>query len=55
MCVQCAAGAMTAGTAALGARHVLLARLRAPRARRVVTGVLLVAGVLGAGLVGGPA
>jgi hypothetical protein len=55
MCVQCLAGAMTAGAAATGMRAWLAAhaghRLTARR-KRALTVVLIVAGVLGAGVVG---
>jgi hypothetical protein len=55
MCVQCLAGAMTAGAAATGARAWLAAHaggwLTAGR-KRALTGVLIAAGVVGAGLVG---
>lgn len=55
MCVQCMAGAMMAGAAATGSRWWLLARLQerlTPRRRKVISGVLISAGVLAAGLVG---
>jgi hypothetical protein len=55
MCIQCVAGAMTAGAAATGARAWIAAHaghwLTAGR-KRAITGVLIVAGLLGAGLVG---
>ena len=55
MCVQCIAGAMTAGAAATGARAWLAVHagrwMTGPR-KRAVTSVLIVAGLLGAGLVG---
>jgi hypothetical protein len=51
MCVQCMAGAMTAGAAATGAR-VWLAHLLTPRRRKVLTGLLIVAGVVAAGAIG---
>jgi hypothetical protein len=55
MCVQCIAGAMAAGAAATGTRAWLVAHagrwLTAGR-RGVLTGVLIVAGVLGAGVIG---
>ncbi len=56
MCAQCAMGAMTAGAAATGMRAWLVARSPSwltARRRRAVTGVLLGAGVLAAGLVTG--
>ena len=55
MCVQCIAGAMAAGAAATGTRAWLAAhagRWLTARRKRAITGVLIVAGVLGAGLVG---
>jgi hypothetical protein len=55
MCVQCLAGAMTAGAAATGARAWLAAYGRAwltIRRKRALTGVLIVAGVLASGLAG---
>jgi hypothetical protein len=55
MCVQCIAGAMTAGVAATGVRAWLGARAGAwltPARKRVITGVLVVGGVLAAGVVG---
>jgi hypothetical protein len=55
MCVQCLAGAMTAGAAATGTRAWLSAHagnwLSAGR-KRALTGILIVAGVFGAGLIG---
>ena len=55
MCMQCMAGAMAAGAGATGLRAWVVAR--APRwltqrRRTVLTRAMLVAGVLGAGLVG---
>jgi hypothetical protein len=55
MCVQCWAGAMTAGAAATGTRAWLAARfpnLLTPRRKKALTGVLLAAGVLAAGAIG---
>lgn len=55
MCVQCLAGAMTAGAAATGLRAWLVARAGhwlTPGRKRAMTSALIVAGVLGAGLVG---
>ena len=55
MCVQCIAGAMTAGAAATGARAWLAVhagRWPTPGRKRALTGVLIAAGVLGAGIVG---
>jgi hypothetical protein len=55
MCMQCVAGAMTAGAAATGARAWLAARfghLLTPGRKRALTGVLIAAGVLSAGVVG---
>jgi hypothetical protein len=55
MCVQCIAGAMAAGAAATGTRAWLVAHagrwLTAGR-KRALTAVLIVAGVLGAGVIG---
>jgi hypothetical protein len=55
MCVQCIAGAMTAGAAATGVRAWLAAHagpwLTAGR-KRALTGVLIAGAVLAAGLVG---
>jgi hypothetical protein len=55
MCVQCLAGAMTAGAAATGVRAWIAARAGhwlTPGRKRAMTGVLLTAAVVGAGLVG---
>jgi hypothetical protein len=55
MCIQCVAGAMTAGAAATGSRAwiaVRFAHLLTPRRKRALTGVLIAAGVLAAGVVG---
>jgi len=55
MCVQCLAGAMTAGAAATGIRSWIALRwghLLTPRRKKAITGVLIAAGVLGAGLIG---
>jgi hypothetical protein len=54
MCMQCMAGAMTAGVAATGARAWMAARwghLLTPRRKRALTGVLVVGGVLAAGVI----
>ena len=53
--MQCWAGAMTAGVAATGTRAWLAARfprLLTPRRKKVLTGVLIGAGVLAAGTIG---
>lgn len=53
--MQCVAGAMTAGVAVTGSRAWIVARAGAwltPARKRALTGVLLVGGVLGAGIVG---
>jgi hypothetical protein len=55
MCMQCIAGAMTAGAAATGSRSWLVARAGAwltPGRRRALTTFLVVGGVLAAGVVG---
>ena len=55
MCVQCIAGAMTAGAAATGVRAWLAVHAGAwltPGRKRALTGVLIAAGVLGSGVVG---
>jgi hypothetical protein len=55
MCMQCIAGAMTAGAAASGSRVWLVAhagRWLTPGRKRAITAVLVAAGVLGAGVVG---
>jgi phage tail sheath protein FI len=55
MCVQCIAGAMTAGAAATGLRAWVVARAGAwltPGRKRAITGALVVGGVLAAGVVG---
>jgi hypothetical protein len=55
MCMQCVAGAMTAGAAATGLRAWLGARfghLLTPARKRAMTGVLIGAGVLLAGAIG---
>ena len=55
MCVQCMAGAMAAGAGATGLRAWLIARMPrwlTPRRRTLLTRALLVAGVIGAALVG---
>jgi hypothetical protein len=54
MCMQCAAGAMAAGTAATGLRVWLVAhspRWLTPPRLKVVTGLLVAGGVLAGGLV----
>ena len=53
MCMQCMAGAMTAGAAATGTRAYVAARRPSwlsPLMLKRLTACLLVAGVLGAGL-----
>ena len=53
LCVQCMAGAMASGATATGARTWLVARywhLFTPRCKRAITGALITAGVLSAGL-----
>jgi len=55
MCVQCLAGAMTAGAAATGARAWLVTRFGhwlTPARKRAVTAVLITSGVLAAGVIG---
>lgn len=55
MCVQCLAGAMTAGAAATGMRAWIVAHAGSrltPRRKRGITAVLVTAGVLAAGVVG---
>jgi len=55
MCMQCIAGAMTAGAAATGTRAWLAAHAGpwlTPRRKRAITGALIAAGVLAAGIVG---
>jgi hypothetical protein len=55
MCMQCMAGAMTAGAAATGVRSWLAIHAGAwltPRRKRIVTALLLTGGVLLAGLIG---
>jgi hypothetical protein len=55
MCVQCLAGAMAAGAAATGTRAWLAthaAHWLTPRRKRALTVVLILAGVLAAGVVG---
>jgi hypothetical protein len=55
MCMQCIAGAMTAGAAASGSRAWLglhAARWLTPRRKRALTAVLVVGGVLASGVVG---
>ncbi len=55
MCMQCMAGAMTAGAAATGARAWLVAlapRWLTPARRRYATRALLVLGVFAGGLIG---
>jgi hypothetical protein len=53
MCMQCMAGAMSAGAAATGLRAWAVVRfghLLTPGRRRVLTGVLLSAGVVACGV-----
>ena len=55
MCMQCVAGAMSAGAGATGARAWLVLRfghLMTPERKKALTGVLIVAGVLGGSLIG---
>jgi hypothetical protein len=55
MCVQCMAGAMTAAAGATGARAWLVSRfghLMTPRRKRLLSAVLIGAGVIAAGLIG---
>jgi hypothetical protein len=55
MCVQCVAGAMTAGAAATGLRGWLVSRSGSwmtPRRKTWLTRALVAAGVLAAGLIG---
>jgi hypothetical protein len=55
MCVQCVAGAMTAGAAATGLRGWLVSRgdsWMTPRRQTWLTRALIAAGVLAAGLIG---
>jgi hypothetical protein len=55
MCVQCLAGAMAAGAAATGTRAWLAVhagRWLTPGRKRALTGVLITAGVLSAGVIG---
>lgn len=55
MCVQCIAGAMAAGATATGARAWLAAHAGSwltPARKRALTGLLLTAGVLSAGVIG---
>jgi hypothetical protein len=55
MCIQCIAGAMTAGAAATGSRWWLVARFRdklTPGRKKALSAVLIGAGVLAAGAIG---
>jgi hypothetical protein len=55
MCMQCMAGAMTAGVAATGVRAWVGARwghVLTPRRKRAFTAALIACGVLAAGVVG---
>jgi hypothetical protein len=55
MCMQCVAGAMTAGAAATGSRAWLVARAGlwlTPGRKRAMTIALIAAGVLAGGVVG---
>lgn len=55
MCMQCIAGAMTAGAATTGLRGWLVSRAGpwlTPRRKTVLTRALIAAGVLAAGLIG---
>jgi hypothetical protein len=58
MCMQCMAGAMAAGTAAVSTRQLLLARAGAwmtARRRTILSTTLIVAGILVSGLISGSA
>jgi hypothetical protein len=55
VCMQCIAGAMTAGATATGARAWLVVRfghLLTPRRRKAISAAVIVGGVMSAGLVG---
>jgi hypothetical protein len=55
MCMQCVAGAMTAGATATGLRGWIVARAGpwlTPRRKAWLTRTLIAAGVLAAGLIG---
>jgi hypothetical protein len=55
MCMQCVAGAMTAGASATGARAWLVLRfghVMTPRRKKALTVVLVVGGVLAGALIG---
>ena len=55
MCMQCIAGAMTAGATATGLRSWLAVRyghLLTPRRKKVLSGALIGAGILAGGVVG---
>jgi hypothetical protein len=55
MCMQCIAGAMTAGVAATGSRWWIVSRFRdwlTPGRKRALSAVLITAGVLAGGIVG---
>ena len=55
VCIQCIAGAMTAGAAATGSRWWLVARFRdslTPGRKKALSAVLISAGVLAAGAIG---
>ena len=55
MCVQCMAGAMTAGAAATGTRAWLVARAGVwltPRRKTLLTRTLIVSGLIASGLIG---
>jgi hypothetical protein len=55
MCMQCVAGAMTAGAAATGARAWIVSHAGAwltPRRQTLMTRALIAAGVVAAGVIG---
>jgi hypothetical protein len=55
MCMQCMAGAMSAGAAATGMRAWLVARAPSwltPRRRKAITAVLIAAGLIAASAIG---
>jgi hypothetical protein len=55
MCMQCVAGAMSAGAGATGARAWLVIRfghLMTPARKKALSGLLIVAGVLAGSLIG---
>jgi hypothetical protein len=55
MCMQCVAGAMSAGAGATGARAWLVIRfghLMTPRRKQALTAILITAGVLAGAMIG---